>query len=105
MLGVGIRERFARELRRALVQLYGRIPAADTVARDFTHFGGAGDSITRETARKWMRGIAFPDLDRLARLIAWLGLDMSHVFHPPRAHSAQGQHKLPPPPPQWQRKP
>lgn len=80
MHGEEFRRRFSHELARCLNQRYGAVPSAETLARDFSIHSGTGQSITRETARKWLRGMAFPDLGRLAYLINWLNLDMVNVF-------------------------
>lgn len=87
MTGSDIRRQFAQVLHASLSQRYGRSPSADRLARDFSLYSDTPHAISRETARKWLRGIAFPDLERLAFLIRWLELDMSLVCRVPATAS------------------
>jgi hypothetical protein len=66
---------FAKELNRQLLEYYGRIPSAAVLARDFNLRAANVPQISQETARRWIRGLSIPELDKLQILVDWLGLD------------------------------
>ncbi len=67
--------RFERTLRTGIVKKLGRQVSAQRFADQFNlHAHGTG-TISRETARKWMRGTTIPDYERIAVLIEWLELN------------------------------
>lgn len=73
-------ERFAAALRRALASQGSRSITAARFAREFNLRAGRNGPISDETARRWMRGEALPELPRLAVLIDWLGIDPVALF-------------------------
>ncbi len=50
------------------------MPSATMLADQFNLRAEGTSTISRETARKWMRGKAVPQVGRLEVLIKWLGL-------------------------------
>ncbi len=73
-------ERFSQALNRALFEKYGRSPSSTLLANDFNLRAYGTTTITRETARKWMRGLAIPEASKLKTLSEWLDLDLGSVF-------------------------
>jgi transcriptional regulator with XRE-family HTH domain len=69
-----LKTKFSEELVRCLEYKYGRIPSASIFARDFNYRSPGLAPITPETARRWLRGLSAPTLDRLKVLIDWLEL-------------------------------
>jgi hypothetical protein len=75
-----MKEEFAKSLARHLLDYYGRVPSASILARDFNfRVGVEGSQISQETARRWIRGISMPELDKLQVLVDWLNLEMSFM--------------------------
>jgi hypothetical protein len=73
------RERAGRKLGHLLNELlfrkYGRRISAQKLADQFNLRAKGTKTISRETARKWLSGMAIPQYDRLVVLVDWLGLD------------------------------
>ena len=68
---------FSKELSRRLIEYYGRMPSAAVVSRDFNLRAKDVSAISQETARRWMRSLSLPEIERLQVLVEWLSLDMS----------------------------
>lgn len=66
---------FAGALREALVDAHGRLPSAAKFADAFNLRAYGTSTITRETARKWLRGEAMPEIGKMQVLIQWLNLN------------------------------
>ena len=71
-----MKEQFARSLRESLRVRYGKLPSAAVLARDFNLRADGVSCITQESARRWMRGEAFPKSEYLEILWTWLGLSL-----------------------------
>jgi hypothetical protein len=76
-----ILELFSRELRLKCKQKYGVILSAEQFARNYNLRSHEMNSISRETARKWLRGVSFPEPKRLIVLIDWLDIDLNSVLN------------------------
>ena len=74
-----IRNSFSEALERALIERYKKLPSAAFLAKEFNLRAKDIYTIRQETARKWLRGLAIPELDKLLILHIWLGLDL-HSF-------------------------
>ena len=78
------REQFAREfaelLNKYLIRKYKKTPSANFFANQFNVRAKGTTTITAETARKWIRGIAVPEIDRFIVLIDWLGFHPGELF-------------------------
>ena len=70
---------FSKELSRRLIDYYGRMPSAAVVSRDFNLRAKDVSAISQETARRWMRSLSLPEIERLQVLVDWLGVDMSFM--------------------------
>jgi hypothetical protein len=76
-----IKTRFSTSLNQQLLQYYRRIPSASILARDFnSRSQGLMNPITQETARRWIRGLSMPEMDKLQVLINWLDLNIDLNF-------------------------
>ncbi len=73
---------FAGVLREALAGVHGRIPSAAKVADAFNLRAHGTSTISRETARKWLRGEAMPEIGKMQVLIHWLNLDPASFLQP-----------------------
>ena len=74
-----MKQQFAKELNRQLLEYYGRIPSAAVLARDFNLRAANVPQISQETARRWIRGLSIPELDKLQILVDWLSLDTNFM--------------------------
>jgi hypothetical protein len=70
---------FSKELSRRLIEYYGRVPSASVVSRDFNLRANGDSAISQETARRWMRSLSLPEIERLQVLVVWLRLDVSFL--------------------------
>jgi hypothetical protein len=70
---------FSKELSKRLIEYYGRMPSAAIVSRDFNLRAKHISAISQETARRWMRSLSLPEIEKLQVLIEWLGLEMSFL--------------------------
>lgn len=75
-----MKDLFSKALAQHLLQFYGRIPSASIFARDF-NFRAAPEisPISQETARRWIRGISLPEMDKLQLIAEWLGIEIGFL--------------------------
>lgn len=62
-------------LNEALLRKYGKVPSATFLANQFNLRAIGTTTITREAARKWLNGLAIPEMSRLQVLVNWLGMN------------------------------
>lgn len=74
-----IRNNFSEALERALIERYKKLPSAAFLAKEFNIRAKDIYTIRQETARKWLRGLAVPELDKLLIIQAWLELDLNSI--------------------------
>jgi hypothetical protein len=74
---------FHKALNMGLKNTFGKIPSSTEFANQFNLRAYGTKTISRETARKWKTGLAFPEPSNLQVLIEWLNLSTEHIF----AHS------------------
>jgi hypothetical protein len=69
----------------------GRIPSAAAVAIYFNlQAQDISLQISQETARRWIRGLCFPDPERLRILVEWIGIDLhGALFCTPKSGLAE----------------
>jgi len=67
-------ELFSRSIKTLLTEKYGYLPSAAKFSDAFNLRAHGTTTISRETARKWLKGEAIPELSRLRVLMTWLGL-------------------------------
>jgi len=71
--------RFATALNQALNEKFSEIPSTSRFAAMFNALSRPEDFITRETARKWLKGLAYPEVSRLHVLTQWLALNPTDI--------------------------
>ncbi len=69
-------------LNKALIKKFGKLPPASKFADQFNLRAYGTTTVTRETARKWIAGLAVPEIDKLSILVNWLELDPAEIFQP-----------------------
>jgi len=67
-----IKEKFPLVLKKNLVARYGYLPSCAMFANHFNLKSSSHKTITRETARRWLNGESFPQLDNFYTLTNWL---------------------------------
>lgn len=74
------RRHFRMILREALERRFGRHRiTASELANAFNLV--TNESISDETARKWLNGLALPRYERIFELVHWLDIDPRSLFH------------------------
>jgi hypothetical protein len=89
-----INEQFGHVFRSALKKAYGKIPSAAFVAVQFNRRCLGTESVSQESARRWIRGFSIPDPDRLLVLSGWLEIDYNAVFQPAKLRKDQSEVRL-----------
>lgn len=77
-----LRDSFATALKNCLVGRYRELPSAAFVAKEFNLRTYTTEAITQESARRWLKGLALPDLAKLLVLRNWLDLDINALGIP-----------------------
>jgi len=72
--------KFSSALNETLLNRYGKIPSAAFFMNEFNIRSYGTKFITRETARKWIKGIGLPRPSAIQVLIDWLQLNPSDIF-------------------------
>ena len=82
MIRIEIQDNFSSHLRSKLRERFrGRLPSAVVFAAQFNRrISEYASTISQETARRWLRGISFPEESRLRVLAEWLDLDLRKAF-------------------------
>lgn len=78
-----IKENFPQVLKKRLLIKYGYIPSNSMFANHFNLKSLSHKTITRETARRWLSGESFPQLDNFYTLTSWLEFtenDLNTIF-------------------------
>lgn len=68
---------FSLQLQKALRLKYKKIPYATTFARNFNLSTKGKNTISSETARRWMHGTSKPKIDTIEFLSHWLNVSPS----------------------------
>ena len=76
-----LRDSFSLALTDSLLIRYREVPSAAFLAKEFNKRAKT-QPISQESARRWLRGLAIPELDRLLVLRSWLGLDLNALAQP-----------------------
>jgi hypothetical protein len=77
-----LRDSFALALANGLLMRYQEVPSAAFLAKEFNLRSELAEPITQESARRWLRGLAIPELDKLLVLRSWLDLDLNALGMP-----------------------
>jgi hypothetical protein len=72
-----LRDSFSLALSNGLLMRYKQVPSAAFLAKEFNLRSGVAEPITQESARRWLRGLAIPELHKLLVLRSWLDLDLN----------------------------
>ena len=78
----GLRDEFSKALINCLLIRYRELPSAAFVAKEFNLRTRISEAITQESARRWLRGLAIPELDKLLVLRYWLNIDLNALGMP-----------------------
>ena len=78
--------KFAEVLNRALIKKYKKVPSGAFLSNQFNLRAEGTSTITAETARKWVKGLSVPEIDRFKVLIKWLELDVDSIFNTTEIH-------------------
>jgi hypothetical protein len=78
--------KFAEILNRALIKRYRKVPSGAFLSNQFNLRAEGTTTITAETARKWVKGLSVPEIDRFKVLIKWLELDVDGLFNTKEVH-------------------
>lgn len=84
-----LRDSFASALSTALQHRYQKVPSAAFVAKEFNLLAHSTEPITQESARRWLRGLAIPGLEKLIVLRSWLDLDLNMLGNRTQFSDAQ----------------
>ena len=79
---VELKAAFSIALINGLVLRYKSVPSAAFIAKEFNLRIEGVESISQESARRWMRGLAIPEFDKLLVLRSWLDLDLNSIGMP-----------------------
>jgi hypothetical protein len=77
-----LRDSFSLALSNGLLMRYKQVPSAAFLAKEFNLRSGVAEPITQESARRWLRGLAIPELHKLLVLRSWLDLDLNALGMP-----------------------
>lgn len=72
---------FAESFRKALIAKYGKVPSTSFIANNFNLRAYETQAISRESARKWLAGLSFPEGGRLRVISKWLNLDANEFLN------------------------
>ena len=72
--------KFADVLSKHLIKKYKKGPSGYFIADQFNLRASGTSTITSETARKWIKGLAVPEIDRFKVLMDWLEFNPSDLF-------------------------
>jgi PAS domain-containing protein len=75
-----VTRRFAKALRLGLLKKFGKVPSTSEIAERFNQQAIGTKGISRETVRRWLRGLSYPETDRLQLLLDWLELNPADIL-------------------------
>ena len=73
-------DNFSSALTDTLRNRYGKVPSAAFFMNEFNIRAYGTKFISRETARKWLKGLALPKASALQILVDWLNINPASVF-------------------------
>ena len=79
---VELKAAFSIALINGLVLRYKSVPSAAFIAKEFNLRIEGMEPISQESARRWIRGLAIPEFDKLLVLRSWLDLDLNSIGMP-----------------------
>ncbi len=69
-----LRKKFAHHFKEQLKKRYKKVPSTNFIANEFNLRAHDTETVSREAARKWLNGLAFPKSDKLSVMRKWLDL-------------------------------
>jgi hypothetical protein len=75
-------QKFSDVLQKKLIERFGCIPSANRLANQFNLRAANTEPITQEAARRWIRGLSMPQVDRFQVLSAWLNISPHEFLEP-----------------------
>lgn len=66
--------KFSHVLQQKLIERFGKIPSANHLANQYNLRAHGTAPITQEAARRWIKGLSIPQVDRFQILSLWLGI-------------------------------
>jgi hypothetical protein len=86
---------FAESFKKALIAKYGKVPSTSFIANNFNLRAYETQAISRESARKWLAGISFPEGGRLRVISKWLNLDTNEFLNESVFNPIEAIHEAP----------
>ena len=66
--------KFSHVLQQKLIERFGKIPSANHLANQYNLRAHGTPPITQEAARRWIKGLSLPQVERFQVLSIWLGI-------------------------------
>jgi hypothetical protein len=73
-------DNFSAALNEALRNRYSKVPSAAFFMDEFNSRAYGTKTINRETARKWIKGLALPKASAIQILVDWLNINPANIF-------------------------
>ena len=73
-------DNFSKALNEALRNRYSKVPSAAFLMNEFNSRAYGTNTINRETARKWLKGLVFPKATAIQILVDWLNINPSYIY-------------------------
>lgn len=86
--------KFSNALKLKLIERFGRMPSAGLLANQFNLRARGADPITQEAARRWIKGLSLPQVDRFQILSTWLGIRPHDFLETEMESNSSGQTAL-----------
>ena len=77
-----LKNAFSTALQNSLLLRYGELPSAAFIAKEYNLRQKISGPITQESARRWLKGLAIAEFDKLIVLRSWLDLDLNALGMP-----------------------
>lgn len=77
-----LKQAFALAFSNGLLMRFRELPSAAFIAKEFNLRTPGMEPISQESARRWLRGLAIPEFDKLLVLRSWLDLDLNALGMP-----------------------
>lgn len=71
---------FSQSLRIGLLSKYRKIPSSGYIAKEFNLRAKNTGTVTSETVRRWLHGLALPDIEKIVALSEWLEIDLNTLL-------------------------
>ena len=82
---------FSQAFKIGLLSKYRKIPSCGYIAKEFNLRAKDTATITSETARRWLKGIALPEISKLIAISNWLQIDLNILLSLNKVHELHEQ--------------